>query len=205
MLVGRGVAWLCGRFKPLGARSSTASLRPRLAVSFVRFERCCSLARGQARHAGRPTPEEVRLTAARAVAVQPMGLLSFVFCGLREPGSSPFLPGRTSRGWPQPSPTEPGSRYPAGREGHRLRRKVALPFRPKDPAQVTYEYRVFIVHDGEESTFSHFSSEKLWEGAVLRVSKPGAAFDGLSVTVHRVVSHPTNHGPGIAYGRGSDG
>jgi hypothetical protein len=68
---------------------------------------------------------------------------------------------------------------------------------------VTYEYRVFIVHDGEESTFSHFSSEKLWEGAVLRVNKPGAELDGLSVAVHRVVSHPTDHGPGIAYGRGS--
>ena len=70
--------------------------------------------------------------------------------------------------------------------------------------QMTYEYRVFIVHDGEESTFSHFSSEKLWEGAVLRVSKPGAELDGLSVAVHRVVSHPTDHGPGIAYERGAD-
>ena len=70
--------------------------------------------------------------------------------------------------------------------------------------QMTYEYRVFIVHDGEESSFSHFSNEKLWEGAVLRVNKPGAELDGLSVSVHRVVSHPTDHGPGIAYGRGSD-
>jgi hypothetical protein len=69
---------------------------------------------------------------------------------------------------------------------------------------MTYEYRVFIVHHGEESTFSHFSSEQLWEGAVLRVSMPGAESDGLSVAVHRVVSHPTDHGPGIAYGRGSD-
>ena len=69
---------------------------------------------------------------------------------------------------------------------------------------MAYEYRVFIVHDGEESTFSHFSSEKLWEGAALRVNKPGAEFDGLSVTVHRVASHPTGHGPGIAYGRVAD-
>ena len=67
-----------------------------------------------------------------------------------------------------------------------------------------YEYRVFIVHDGEEAIFSHFSNEKLWEGAVLRVNKPGAEIDRLSVSVHRVVSHPTDHGPGIAYGRGSD-
>jgi hypothetical protein len=69
---------------------------------------------------------------------------------------------------------------------------------------VTYEYRVFIVHEGEESSFSHYSSEKLWDGAVLRVSKPGAPFDGASVAVHRVVSHPTDHGPGIAYGREPD-
>jgi hypothetical protein len=66
---------------------------------------------------------------------------------------------------------------------------------------MTFEYRVFIVHDGEESTFSHFSSEKLWDGAALRANKPGAGFDGQIVTVYRVVSHPTDHGPGIAYGR----
>jgi hypothetical protein len=69
---------------------------------------------------------------------------------------------------------------------------------------VTYEYRVFIVHEGEESSFSHYSSEKLWDGAVLRVSKPGASFDGASVAVHRIVSRPTDHGPGIAYGREPD-
>ena len=69
---------------------------------------------------------------------------------------------------------------------------------------MTYEYRVFIVHEGEESSFAHYSSEKLWDGAVLRVSKPGAPFDGASVAVHRVVSHPTDHGPGIAYGREPD-
>jgi hypothetical protein len=83
-------------------------------------------------------------------------------------------------------------------------RVVALSFVRNTASHVTYEYRVFIVHDGEESTFSHFSSEKLWEGAVVHVSKPGAALDGLSVAVHRVVSHPTDNGPGIAYGRGSD-
>jgi hypothetical protein len=69
---------------------------------------------------------------------------------------------------------------------------------------MTYEYRVFIVHDGEESTFSHFSSEKLWDGSAVRVSKPGDELDGQSVSVYRVVSHPTEHGPGIAYGRGAD-
>jgi hypothetical protein len=81
---------------------------------------------------------------------------------------------------------------------------VALTLYPKDLTPVTYEYRIFIVHNGEELTFSHFSSEKLWDGAVLRASKPGAELDGQSVAVYRVVSHPTDHGPGIAYGRGAD-
>ena len=71
--------------------------------------------------------------------------------------------------------------------------------------QVTYEYRIFIVHNGEESTFSHFTSEKLWDGAVVRASKPGATLDGLSVVIYRVVSHPSDHGRGVAYGRGSVG
>ena len=82
-------------------------------------------------------------------------------------------------------------------------RRFVLP-RCTSTGTMTYEYRVFIVHDGEEAIFSHFSNEKLWEGAVLRVNKPGAEIDRLSVSVHRVVSHPTDHGPGIAYGRGSD-
>jgi hypothetical protein len=69
---------------------------------------------------------------------------------------------------------------------------------------MTYEYRIFILHNGEESTFSHFSSEKLWDSAVVRVNKPGGALDGCSVTVYRVVSHPTDYGPGIAYGRAAD-
>jgi hypothetical protein len=81
---------------------------------------------------------------------------------------------------------------------------VAFASIPTGSLKMTYEYRVFIVHDGEESTFSHYSSEKLWDGAVLRVSKPGARFDGASVAVHRVVSHPTDHGPGIAYARGHE-
>lgn len=85
-----------------------------------------------------------------------------------------------------------------------VRPALRPPLGVRVPGQMTYEYRIFIVHDGEESTFSHFSSERLWEGAVLRVNKPGAEFDGLSVTVHRVVSHPTGHGPGIAYGRAAD-
>jgi hypothetical protein len=89
--------------------------------------------------------------------------------------------------------------YPSCRNG-----LVALALYPKDLTPVTYEYRIFIVHNGEELTFSHFSSEKLWDGAVLRASKPGAELDGQSVAVYRVVSHPTDHGPGIAYGRGAD-
>jgi hypothetical protein len=64
---------------------------------------------------------------------------------------------------------------------------------------MTYAYRVFI-EGGEETSVSHFSSEKLWEGASFRVSKPGDELDGQTVAIYRLVSHPTDHGPGIAYG-----
>jgi hypothetical protein len=65
---------------------------------------------------------------------------------------------------------------------------------------VTYEYRVF-VEGPEEISVSHFSSEKLWEGATFRASKPGHDVDGKVLVVYRLVSHPTEHGPGIAHGR----
>jgi hypothetical protein len=65
---------------------------------------------------------------------------------------------------------------------------------------MTYEYRVFI-EDGEEFSITHFSSEKLWDGASFRASKPGHEVDGRMVVIHRLISHPTEHGPGIAYGR----
>jgi hypothetical protein len=65
---------------------------------------------------------------------------------------------------------------------------------------MTYAYRVF-VEDANESSVAHFASEKLWDGATFRVSKPGHELDGRAVVAYRVVSHPTEHGPGIAYAR----
>ena len=65
---------------------------------------------------------------------------------------------------------------------------------------MTYEYRVFL-EGPEEISVSHFSSEKLWEGATFRASKPGYEVDGKMLVVYRLVSHSTEHGPGIAHGR----
>lgn len=65
---------------------------------------------------------------------------------------------------------------------------------------MTYEYRIFLT-GGEECSISHFSSEKLWDGASFRAIKPGHHVDGQMVIVYRLVSHPTDHGPGIAHGR----
>ena len=65
---------------------------------------------------------------------------------------------------------------------------------------MTYEYRVFV--DGsDDSAVTHFSGERLWDGASFRVIKPGDELDGRTVVIYRLVSHPTEHGPGIAYGR----
>lgn len=68
---------------------------------------------------------------------------------------------------------------------------------------MVYEYRVFLSQAGEELSFSHFSDEKLWPGAVVRANKPGSPVHGQTVTVDRVASHPTKDAPGIAYGRGA--
>lgn len=68
---------------------------------------------------------------------------------------------------------------------------------------MTYEYRVFVEAD-EEFSITHFSSEKLWDGASFRASMPRHEVDGRMVVVYRLVSHPTEHGPGIAYGREAD-
>jgi hypothetical protein len=64
-----------------------------------------------------------------------------------------------------------------------------------------YEYRVFIEGRSSETDAMHFSSEKLYEGAIFRVNKPGADLDGVPVLVYRVDSHPTNDGPGIAHAK----
>ena len=64
-----------------------------------------------------------------------------------------------------------------------------------------YEYRVFLVHRGDEWTFIHASGEKLGDGVVVRVSKPGTPLDGRVVTLYSVLTHPIDGRPGIAYGR----
>ncbi|HEX5469182.1 MAG TPA: hypothetical protein VFW80_09065 [Gaiellaceae bacterium] len=68
---------------------------------------------------------------------------------------------------------------------------------------MVYEYRVFLELGGEELSFSHFSGEKLWPGAVVRANRPGSPLHGQQVAVERVASHPTEDAPGIAYGRGA--
>jgi hypothetical protein len=69
---------------------------------------------------------------------------------------------------------------------------------------MNFEYRIFFVHNGDERTFSHFSGERLSDGAVIRVNKPGTDLHGQSITMYRVVSHPSEDGPGIAYARGAE-
>jgi hypothetical protein len=66
---------------------------------------------------------------------------------------------------------------------------------------VAHEYRVFLVHQGDEWTFIHASVEKLRDGQVVRVSKPGTPVDGRVVTLYSVLTHPSDGRPGIAYGR----
>jgi hypothetical protein len=69
---------------------------------------------------------------------------------------------------------------------------------------VVYEYRVFIAHSSAETDAVHVSDEKLYEGAIFRVSKPGQEVHGVPVVVYRVDSHPTPDGPGIAHARTED-
>jgi hypothetical protein len=68
---------------------------------------------------------------------------------------------------------------------------------------VTYEYRVFMVNDGEELTFLHRAPEKLRDGAIIDLSRPGTELHGCPVRVYSILTHPTASRPGIAYGRGS--
>jgi hypothetical protein len=64
-----------------------------------------------------------------------------------------------------------------------------------------YEYRVFIELPSADTDAMHYSGEKLYEGAIFRVNKPGVAIDGVPVVVYRVVSHPGPDSAGIAYAR----
>ena len=68
---------------------------------------------------------------------------------------------------------------------------------------MSYEYRVFMVHQAKESTFLHLSAEPLRDGVVVEVERPGSEFDGRSVIVYSVPTHPLDGRPGIAYARES--
>ena len=68
---------------------------------------------------------------------------------------------------------------------------------------MSYEYRVFMVHQANESTFLHLSAEPLRDGVVIEVERPGNELDGRSVIVYSVLTHPVDGRPGIAYARES--
>ena len=68
---------------------------------------------------------------------------------------------------------------------------------------MSYEYRMFMVHQANESTFLHLSAEPLRDGVVVEVERPGNELDGRSVVVYSVLTHPVDGRPGIAYARES--
>jgi hypothetical protein len=68
---------------------------------------------------------------------------------------------------------------------------------------VSYEYRVFMVHQAEESTFLDLSGEPLRDGFVIEVQRPGSELDRRSVIIYSVLTHPLEGRPGIAYARES--
>ena len=68
---------------------------------------------------------------------------------------------------------------------------------------MSYEYRVFMVHQANESTFLHLSAEPLRDGVVVEVERPGSDLDGRSVIVYSVLAHPLDKRPGIACARES--
>jgi hypothetical protein len=47
---------------------------------------------------------------------------------------------------------------------------------------VSYEYRVFMVQQAKEWTFLHLAAERLRDGVVVEVERPGSELDGLSVS-----------------------
>ena len=55
---------------------------------------------------------------------------------------------------------------------------------------MSYEYRVFMVHQAKESTFLHLSVEPLRDGVVMEVERPGSELDGCFVIVYSVLTHP---------------
>ena len=52
---------------------------------------------------------------------------------------------------------------------------------------MSYEYRVFMVHQAKESTFLHLSGKPLRDGVVLEFERPGSELDGRSVIVYSVL------------------
>ena len=68
---------------------------------------------------------------------------------------------------------------------------------------MSYEYRVFMVHQAKESTFLHLSAEPMQDGFVIEVERPGSKLDRRSVIVYSVLTHPLDGRPGIAYARES--
>ena len=66
---------------------------------------------------------------------------------------------------------------------------------------MSYEYRVFLVHQAKESTFLHLLPERLRDGMAVEVERPGSELDGRSVIVYSVLTHPLDGRPGIAYAR----
>lgn len=64
---------------------------------------------------------------------------------------------------------------------------------------MTYAYRVFIEFSNSDTDAMHYSGERLYEGAVFRVNKPGTLNHGTPVIVRRVDSHPSEDAPGIAH------
>jgi hypothetical protein len=87
------------------------------------------------------------------------------------------------------------------REGYLLRRNGWWPSLLQEPRTLSYEYRVFMVHQAKESTFLHLSAEPLRDGAVVEVDRPGSELDGRSVSIYSVLAHPVDGRPGIAYAR----
>jgi hypothetical protein len=67
---------------------------------------------------------------------------------------------------------------------------------------VSYEYRVFMVHEAKGSAFLHLAAEPLRDGVVIGVERPGE-LDARSVIVYSVLAHPLEGRPGIAYARES--
>ena len=66
---------------------------------------------------------------------------------------------------------------------------------------MTYTYRVFIETETANTDAMHYTSEKLYEGAIFRVNKPGMPIHGKPVIIHRVDNHPGDETPGIAHAR----